>query len=119
VVYVAESRALATLEILAGIRSVPTLDAYVLIPVAFHPELVEAPEPEDLPGNWRENPPPAEARTLGDRWVREGRSAVLRVPNALIPQEFNFLLNPAHPDFSRVRIGDPTPFTLDSRFRGD
>ena len=114
-VYVADSRALATLEILAGIRSVPALDAYVLIPVAFEPGSVEALEPKDLPRGWRDNPPPRETRALGDGWVREQRSAVLRVPSVLIPQESNFLLNPRHPDFPRIRIGDPTPFTLDAR----
>jgi RES domain-containing protein len=119
VVYVAESRALATLEILAGIRSVSTLDAYVLIPVTFAPELVEVLRPEVLPGKWREHPAPRKTRALGDRWVREGRSAVLRVPSALIPQEFNFLLNPGHPDFPRVQIGEPVPFARDSRLRGD
>ena len=50
--------------------------------------------------------------------VREARSAVLQVPSVLIPAEFNFLLNPAHPEFGTIEILDPSPFELDFRLTG-
>ncbi|MBI2497892.1 MAG: RES domain-containing protein, partial [Opitutae bacterium] len=39
----------------------------------------------------------------------------LRVPSVVVPGEFNYLLNPAHPDFKRVKIGKPEPFSFDPR----
>ncbi|MBK9113602.1 MAG: RES family NAD+ phosphorylase [Nitrospira sp.] len=53
---------------------------------------------------------------LGSEWVRAQTSVVLRVPSALIPVEFNYLLNPAHSDFRRIIWADPVPFSLDPRF---
>jgi RES domain-containing protein len=47
--------------------------------------------------------------------VRENRSAVLAVPSVIIPEEFNYLLNPAHPDFKKISIGKPEPFAFDPR----
>ena len=52
---------------------------------------------------------------FGTRWVREGKSAVLRVPSAVIQNEYNFVINPKHPDFSKITTGDARPFSLDDR----
>lgn len=118
VVYVAESRALAALEIMAGLRSRATLNAYVLIEVRFEEYLVEELDRDSLPVAWRTSPPRPETQAIGDRWVREARSVVLRVPSVVIPAEFNFLLNPTHPEFDAVEILGPTPFEFDSRLEG-
>lgn len=118
VVYVAESRALAALEILVGLQSRSTLDRFVLIEAHFEEALVEDLRPDAIPDGWRTSPPRSETQVIGDRWVREARSAVLRVPSVLIPAEFNFLLNPAHPELGTIEIRDPTPFRLDARLTG-
>lgn len=115
VVYVAESRALAVLEILARLQSRATLHSYVLIGVRFAGELVEHLSSDSTPEDWRTSPPLPETQACGDRWVREARSAVLRVPSVVIPSESNFLLNPAHPNFAKIEILKPTPFDLDPR----
>jgi len=60
-------------------------------------------------------PPPAATRTIGDTWAREKRSAILAVPSVIIPEELNYLLNPAHPDFRKIAIGKPAPFSFDLR----
>ena len=54
-------------------------------------------------------------KDLGTAWVKSARTAVLRVPSVVIPRETNVLLNPAHPDFDRIRIGGPEPFSFDPR----
>lgn len=69
----------------------------------------------DLPGQWRRFPAPETLAEIGTKWVQTMESAVLGVPSAVIPQESNFLLNPAHPDFSKIKIGSPAPFTFDPR----
>jgi RES domain-containing protein len=54
-------------------------------------------------------------RSVGDNWIRSGETAALFVPSAAIPGEWNVLLNPAHPDFRRVKIQKPRPFDFDLR----
>jgi RES domain-containing protein len=48
--------------------------------------------------------------------VKQARSAVLELPSAIIPIELNYLLNPAHPEFKKIAIGKPVPFSFDPRF---
>lgn len=67
------------------------------------------------PRGWRAEPPGEESMRYGSRWLRSGKSAVLEVPSALIPTDWNLLLNPAHPDFPKLRIGRPRPFSFDPR----
>jgi RES domain-containing protein len=72
--------------------------------------------PPKLPARWRQTPAPAELAAIGDRFARRRREAILVVPSALAPDEFNWLLNPDHLDFRRVRIHPPEPFSYDVRF---
>lgn len=118
VVYASESRALAMLEVLAGLGSARTLPAYVLIGLSFDASRVTTVDPEALPEGWRRRPPPESTRRIGDRWLAEGASVVLRVPSALVPQESNYLLNPRHPDFAAVRVEGLEPLELDPRLGG-
>jgi len=62
---------------------------------------------------WKSNL--ALTRSLGDAWLRSGRSALARVPSAILPDTFNYLLNPLHPDASRIRIETVTSGRLDPR----
>jgi RES domain-containing protein len=114
VVYVSGTRALAVLESLVHLNpSVPF--QYVAIPVTFETAWVERFPLEELPPNWRESPPPPAAQQIGDAWVRAGRSVVLALPSVIVPEETNYLLNPAHPDFPQLRLGPAEPFAYDPR----
>jgi RES domain-containing protein len=117
-VYVSDSRALAVLEVLAGLGSTAILPAWVLIGVRFPSSLVSVLEPADLPDGWDATPPGPPSRAAGDRWLVEAFSSVLRVPSVIVPAEPNYLLNPSHPDFSRVEIGEPEELRLDARLTG-
>ena len=72
--------------------------------------------PGSLPATWRQTPASVELATIGDRFARRRREAILVVPSALAPDESNWLLNPEHPGFRRVRIHPPEPFAYDARF---
>lgn len=68
-----------------------------------------------LPRNWRAAPAPGALGQMGSAWAHGGKTAVLAVPSAVIPQERNYLLNPLHPAFPRIRIGAAQPFAFDPR----
>ena len=54
---------------------------------------------------------------LGDTWLCKMETAVLKVPSAIIDMEFNYLLNPAHPDYEKIKISSVTKFTFDPRLK--
>src|ERR1700736_4497667 len=92
-------------------------EKYVLIGVEFDQSLVRPVEPSALPRHWRSDPPPLEIRSIGDHWILAGSSAVLQVPSPMVPGEHNFLLNPEHQDFARLRSGKPLAFRFDARLK--
>jgi RES domain-containing protein len=116
-IYTAQSQSLAVLEMLVHLDSPDLLRKYVLFQVSIDPSHVLDLSFATLPRNWRADPVPARVREIGDDWVARSASAVLRVPSALVPGESNFLLNPRHSDFGKLRIGKPIPFQYDPRLR--
>jgi RES domain-containing protein len=116
VVYTAQSLALAALEILVHVDSDKLLQDYVAIPVTTAPQLMTQVDASALPNNWRAYPASNATRTIGDVWISESVLPVLQVPSAVIPTEFNFLLNPSHKDFRKLRLGKAQRFRFDRRF---
>jgi RES domain-containing protein len=114
-VYTAQSQALAALEILVNVESAELLEHYVVIEVAINPSLISKVEISTLPRNWRADPPPKKTKAIGNNWIAHGGSVVLLVPSSVVPAESNFLLNPRHSDFHKLRIGEPTAFRFDRR----
>jgi len=114
IIYAAESRALAVLEMLGHLKAEDLLDPYVLIEIGVPGGVVRALDESSLPARWRSGPPPSEAKEFGDGWLRRAECPVLRVPSALLPDEYNFLLNTQHPEFFRLSFGEPLPFRFDS-----
>jgi RES domain-containing protein len=68
-----------------------------------------------LPEAWRKLPFPRELWAIGERWLESGSSACLLVPSAVVPEEFNLLINPAHSDFNHLQFGEPAKFEFDAR----
>ena len=114
-VYCADSRSLALVEVLANLRRPAFLQSqpWVMIQVSVPDDLIE--RPSRVPETWRETPYSPATQALGAEWVQAQRSVALRVPSVVVPGEFNYLLNPAHPKFAKVKIGKPEPFLFDPR----
>jgi len=113
-VYASATQSLAALELLVHLNP-PVTFQLVAFSVTFEPALVEDLPLVGVPPGWQSQPPSPATQHLGDAWVMKLRSAVLSVPSVLVPEERNFLFNPAHPDFRRMRIGPQQPFSLDPR----
>jgi RES domain-containing protein len=115
IAYASESVALATLEVLVHLQASALLPSYALAAIRFPEDLVEALDLSPLPANWKQFPSSPDVQAIGDQWIKELRSAILRVPSAVIPSAYNFLLNPTHPDFARVVVEPPEPYEFDPR----
>ncbi len=113
VIYTAQSQSLAALEMLA--QDIPLRARYVIIPAKVPKQLIEHYNLQRLPPNWRDPAVRSTLQMIGATWVKTGRSAVLAVPSVIIPSELNYLLNPHHPDFVKIELGQATPFKLDTR----
>jgi RES domain-containing protein len=114
-VYTSQSVSLAVLEMLVHLEDTSVLAAYRLCAVTFDEALLETVGEKMLPPNWRDPLAPPALQHLGDDWVQSRRSAVLRVPSVVVPSEYNYLLNPLHPQFAKLEFGAPLPFEFDSR----
>jgi RES domain-containing protein len=112
-VYAATSRPMAVLEMLVHISNRRVTPDVRLFAVEIPDELIAELKP--LPHNWNVFPYEASAVAAGDRWVRANSSAALLVPSAVLSKEHNILLNPAHPDFRRVKAHKPESNFLDPR----
>src|SRR6476660_501940 len=107
VIYAAEHVSLAVLETLihAGGRKIPPRS---LTRITIPDDLAIESTP------WMETPA---SQAFGDAWVREARSAVLRVPSIAVNlMESNFVFNPAHADFARIGRGPSEEFVFNPRF---
>jgi RES domain-containing protein len=115
VAYAAGNAGVATLELLVNVPASVRLPEYSIVTCHFPEVLVEEIVEANLPANWRDYPPPAALQAVGDEWVNSRASAVLKVPSAVVPFDTIYLLNPEHPDFRSIDVGEPRPFKLDFR----
>jgi RES domain-containing protein len=70
-----------------------------------------------LPENWDAKPPILETQLTGDDFVISNSAAVLKVPSAIVPPEFNYLINPNHPNANKITVLSKTPLTFDQRLK--
>jgi len=71
----------------------------------------------DLPENWADFTNVKITRLSGDNWLKNKTSVALQVPSAIVPQESNYLINPDHDDFSKIRIIETQDFNFDKRIK--
>ncbi len=116
VVYTSDSRALAALEVLVHLHRNQLPPGFISFAVEIPDDVqIEGIQVEDLPEDWYSHPAPESLKEIGTDWAEARESVSLMVPSAVIQGENNILLNPAHPDFSRLVIGEPQPFEYDER----
>lgn len=116
IVYTSGSLSLAALELLvhADRAQLPAdlVQIEIEIPDALGIRRVEL---DSLPRLWREYPAPAALQLLGDEWLSGLTTPALQVPSAVIPAEWNYLLNPEHPGAARATVVGTGEFAYDAR----
>ena len=116
IVYLADHPASALLEVLVHLEVDPEdlPGSYQLLAVDIPDSVpVQSIGLEELAVGWRDQP--ALTRAMGDRWLREQQTPLLRVPSAIVPFASNWLANPAHADFTMARIEEVFRVPFDTR----
>lgn len=113
--YTTEHISLAVLEILVHIKSYRSPLNYHLVTLELPGEkqLVSSIDQGKLKKNWKEDI--EYGRFMGDEFLNAHQSLVLKVPSAIIEQEFNYMINPTHPDAGKIKITASQNFTFDKR----
>ncbi len=119
-VYTAGSVALACLENLAhrsGVAMTNSLFAITVFTIPNKVQIVSHTEMElqQLSSRWYDHEQYDITQELGNQWLQRNDSAVLKVPSAIIHTEFNYLINPRHPDCNQIKIDRVMPFAFDER----
>lgn len=116
VVYTSSTLSLAVLELL--VHTDPDLvpnDLHgfeIEVPDSLTPRLLDV---GTLPSNWRPIPNHPACRAIGDDWLHGRSHALLGVPSAVVPEELNYLINPAHPAAGAIRVVRSRAFSFDQR----
>ena len=115
-VYVSASESLAILEVLAHLDYQDLLEHYALFTLPLPTDDMLQLAIDDLPTDWRSEPAPPETAFIGDQWLDSQSSLVLAVPSVIVPREYNYLINPAHPKFAAtIGAARELEFTPDTR----
>lgn len=115
-IYTSATLSLAALELYVNVEPEDVPGAFIsmeaLVPEGASLETIDL---KSLPRAWRRCPAPAALQAIGRRWLEQGETLLLSVPSVVIPEERNFLINPQHPEFSKLAIQRPKPFSFDPR----
>ncbi|MGC2406729.1 MAG: RES family NAD+ phosphorylase [Candidatus Cybelea sp.] len=114
VAYASWTRSLAILEILATIDRVDAPSDYVFVSATL--EEAEIDRLATLPATWRAPARSEASIEIGENFLTEVKHLALAVPSAIVPGEYNYLINPRHPGFESLRVTETLePFSFDSR----
>ena len=120
IVYTAESRALAYLESVVHRGLSDFSSPFILMEILIPDDLkIKEISTKDLPLGWNEigDIGYRKCQPVGDNWIIKAETAILKVPSAIVVKESNYLFNPNHPDFNKIRIKSEEPFIFDDRIK--
>jgi RES domain-containing protein len=113
--YTSQSRALCALEIAVNTPLGIFPEDFVVIEIAIPDKSIAILKSNQLPLQWNAHPFGKGTQKIGDAFVRESKTLVLKVPSATVEGDFNFLINPLHSQISSIKIKSIKPFTFDHR----
>lgn len=115
-VYTAGNRSLAMAEVLVHLSMDIIPDDFRMITIEIPDNLaIKVISEKELPEFWNQFPHNQSTQQLGDNFILENKFCVLKVPSVVTQGDYNFLLNPMHPDFARIHIREVRKFAFDRR----
>lgn len=117
VIYTAQSRALACVENLVH-RSGEGNNALFKVMLIEVPDSIKVDvlDTKNFKKDWYAIANYGYCQSIGNQWLRDAKTAVIKVPSAVIKEEYNYLLNPNHQDFKKIKLTGTEPFDFDQRF---
>ena len=117
VIYTAESRSLACLENLVHRSGEGSNTLFKVMLIEIPDKLtIETINETALTKGWFKIDNYPYCQSIGEKWLNESKSCVLKVPSVIVKKEHNYLINPNHPDFKRITLLGNEDFDFDSRF---
>ena len=117
-IYTAESRALACLENIVHRNSKGLQKNFRVMQIKVPSDIaIEEIREKDLIEGWKDFYNMPYSQSLGDEWIRKAKTAILKVPSVVVSGDFNYLLNPAHKDYSGIKLVKTESFEFDERIR--
>lgn len=112
--YTSESKTLALLENVVNNALMPYIK-YCCIGLEIPDKSIIDADIKKLPKNWQQYPAPESLKKIGDHFIKEQKAIALKVPSALLNNQWNYLLNPAHKDFKKIKLVEREEISFDKR----
>ena len=116
-VYTSESRALAVLEYTVNVNIDDIPRALSITVIEIPVRKIKILNEGDLPGNWKHSPAPSSTKIFGSKLLLAAAEPIIRIPSTIIPAEFNYLLNPLHPESLKFKVIEISDFVYDVRIK--
>ncbi len=114
--YTSASRALCAIEIVVHVPAGIIPKDYFMVSISIPDnETIDILNLKNLPSTWNNNPISGSTQRIGNVFLTEQKALVLKVPSVIIKDEWNYIINPLHPGFKKVKIVNTEPFTFDTR----
>jgi RES domain-containing protein len=115
-VYTAPTRALAMSEVAVHFTWATLPPDYMIMTIHIPDDIsLTRLRMADLPADWMAFPHPGSTQKMGDDFIAGNKYCILQAPSAVVHGDFNYLINPAHPEFSRIIVVSADPFPFDKR----
>jgi RES domain-containing protein len=116
ILYLTEHISLAILEVLANSPRLPEGRSLVTVSLPDNSS-INSINPTILPNSWQQWPYIDELADITEQWIQEQKYWIMQVPSAQSPTEFNYLLNPLHPEHATLKLISIEPHPFDSRLK--
>jgi RES domain-containing protein len=116
--YSSSNPSLAFLESLVHMAPIMPGSDYCMMQLQSKQDSILNLKTEDLPQDWRSDPAPEYLKRIGDQFIEEGKFLMFKVPSAILPIEWNILINPKHPLMNQLFSETPVPVHIDPRIKG-
>lgn len=116
-IYTSWSRALAVLEFSVNVNLQRILRNLTMAIIEIPEDAIKTVSISALPGDWQIAPAPPSTKDFGTRLLQDLDHLVIKIPSTVIPEEFNYLINPRHPRIGDCKIKGLSDFVYDIRIK--
>lgn len=116
-VYFAESRAMAVMEVLVHLRPEDIDKDFILAEFEISDDSILTINISDLPENWKEESEVETLKEIGNKFIKENKFLIMKVPSVIIEEDYNLVFNPNHPHSNKIKLIEKRIFKFDVKFK--